>query len=212
MRAWSLVVVCGLIGTASAQPGARVPSSSPELEARDKTFMDQMRKGDTAGERITAEKALDVQRKLSGDDSIWTWRREQNLLGVLQSLDFRAALALEKTMLAKAERLHGKESTEVRDMLGSLCGTLEMLRDHDAADAAYQRLIALTKKIHGEKSGLYAFDLLRYATFLGSRSEYVMAARLQEQAIAILTAGGQDAGGQLTSLALSYMQFDQAKA
>jgi CHAT domain-containing protein len=210
MRAWWLVVaVCLSVSVASAQ----APTTNPEITALDQTYSKQVMGWDIAGQRATLEKLVVAQAKLSGEDSIWTWRRKQALVGTMVQMgDFRAAIAMYKSMLAQAERLHGPESTEVRDLLGQYAGVLEMTRDADAAEAAFLRLLALTKKIHGEKSGLYAFDLIRYASFLGTRQEHVAAARLQEQAIALLGAGNGDVSGQLTTLALSYLQFDQAKA
>jgi tetratricopeptide (TPR) repeat protein len=210
MRAWWLVVaVCLSLSVARAQ----APTTNPEIQALDATYQKQMMAMDVAGQRATLEKLVVAQAKLSGEDSIWTWRRKQALVGTIAQLgDFRAAATMYKSMLAQAERLHGSESTDVRDVLGQYAGVLEMTRDADAAAAAYLRLVALTKKIHGEKSGLYAFDLIRYASFLGTRQEHVAAARIQEQAIAILGIGNADVSGQLTTLGLSYMQFDQAKA
>ncbi len=186
---------------------------TPELYALDAKLAEQSMKSDLAGARATAEKALAIQRKLSGDDAIYTWRREQQLMSVLgQLFDYRAAIALEKSMLAKAERLHGKDSAQVRDVLGWLIGSLEMTRAFDDAEPVFQRLLAVSKKLHGDRGRLYGYDLARYGDFLFSRGELINAARTMEQSMAILEANKEDVSGRLTQLAMVYMQIDVAKA
>ncbi len=210
MRAWILVgVMVFVVGRAAAE----APSTNHEIEALDATLKKQEAAQDYPGQVKTLRKIVDAQRALSGEDSVYTWRRELALMSALTSAwQHRDAFVLEKSLLAKAERLHGKDSSDVRDVLGWMVGSLEMARAFDEAEPVFQRLLAVSKKLHGERGRLYAMDLGRYASFLSSRGEYVAAQRMHEQALAIEDALKENVAGRLSTLGLLYMQTDQARA
>jgi CHAT domain-containing protein len=211
MRAWSVVVVVALlIANAHAQPA---PSSNAEIESLEASLQKQEQAQDRAAQAKTLRKLVDAQRKLSGDDSVYTWRRELAVMSMLDQLgEYRDAIVLEKSMLAKAERLHGKDSAEVRDVLGYIVGSSQMARGYEEAERAFQRLLAVSKKLHGERGRLYAYDLASYGDYLASRAENVAAQRVMEQSLAILDELKENVAGRLSVLGLSYMQTDQARA
>lgn len=207
---WVLIALFVFAAHASAQPA---PSTNAEIDALQDTARKQEGANDLAGALKTTRKLVDAQRKLSGDDSIYTWRRELDLMSLLDRTgDYLASIDLQKKMLAKAERKSGKESSEVRDALGRLVGTYQIARMFDETEATYQRLLAISKKLFGDKGRLYAFDLFGYGNFLYSRQEFVAAARVMEQSVAILDGLKENINGQLSTLGLLYMQTDQARA
>jgi CHAT domain-containing protein len=205
-----VTLLAALIATASAQPA---PSTSPEIDKL--TALSRKQESDKSYEAHLAstKKLVVLQRKLSGEDSIYTWRREQDVIGALSHLSrWTDLIEHEKKMLAKAERLHGKDSDEVYRMLGTMVGTYEMARDFAAVEPVFKRLLEISKKTYGERHDMYASDLGRYATFLSSRGEHVAAARLLEQALAIHEANKQNINGDLSALGMSYMLTDIPRA
>jgi CHAT domain-containing protein len=199
-----------LLAAASA---AAEPSTSPEIEKLDTELRAQEAARDAPGQTKTLRKLHAAQRKLSGEDSIYTWRREIALMSHLRtSGEYTAAVEVLKPMLAKAERLHGRESSEVRDVLTWIVEAYQMSRSFEHVDPAFQRLLAVSKKLHGEKGRLYAYDLQRYGQYLSSRSEVVAAQRVYEQALQIMDATKENAIGLVSSLGLLYMQTDQNRA
>lgn len=212
MRAGVAIVVAfyALITTAGAQPA---PTSSPEIDKLSELSRKQETDRNYEAHLASTKKLVELQRKLSGDDSIYTWRREQAVISALQSLNrWSDLIEHEKKMLAKAERLKGKESDEVYQMLGSLIGSYEMARDHEGIEPVFKRLLELSKKLHGERGRLYAVNLARYGTYLSTRSEHVAAQRLLEQALAINEANKENISGDLSTLGMLYMLTDIAKA
>ncbi len=213
MRVWNIVViVVGLATMVSAQP---LPYTSPAIEKLEATLRTQEAAKDSVAQEKTIRKLIVEQTKVSGVDSIYTWRREQSLLGLLQQRahDQTAALALLATMLAKAERLHGKESPEVRDVLGHMIASYTLARDFsDQVGPLFQRLLVLSKKLNGEKSQMYSYDLSRYGSYLSSRSEFVAAQRVHEQVLAIQDANKENVIATLSTLGMLYMQTDIPRA
>ncbi|HEX5058700.1 MAG TPA: CHAT domain-containing protein [Kofleriaceae bacterium] len=203
------IVVIALLLSARvfAQP------ANQEIQALEATLHKQEAANDRPGQEKTLRKLVAAERSAFGEDSYQVWRREQSLLSVfMQQFEHSEAIALEKSMLAKAERVHGKESREVRDVLGDMVGSLEMARMYGEMDPVFQRLLAVSKKLNGERSSLYAYDLMRYGNSLSSRAEYVAAQRVLEQSLAIMDALKENPASILTTLGLIYMQTDQAKA
>jgi CHAT domain-containing protein/tetratricopeptide (TPR) repeat protein len=205
----AILVGCFLVATARAGD-----NTNAEIDGLSATLHKQEAANDRPGQVATLKKLVAAQRKLSGDDSIYTWRQELSLKAALDvNGDHREAYALEKTMLAKAERLHGKDSKEVLDVLGDMTGSLQLaFAPADEIDPVFQRLLAVSKKLHGERDRLYAYDLSRYASYLASHSEYIAAERIDEEALRIQEALKEDTGNLLTELGMLYMQTDQAKA
>jgi CHAT domain-containing protein/Tfp pilus assembly protein PilF len=211
MRAWIVAIFLTGLGIAYAQPA---PSSNPEITALDDALHKQEAARDNDAQEKTLRKLVAAQRKLSGDDSIYTWRRELALMSVLQhGHDQTASIALLTTMLAKAERLHGVESADVRDVLGWMIASYEIARTFsDEVDPLFQRMLAVSKKLHGDTGALYASDLGRYGEYLSARGEYVAAQRVQEQALKIEEAAKANVAGRLSTLGMLYMQTDVARA
>jgi CHAT domain-containing protein len=215
MRAWIVVVGIAVYGIATAQPGQPPPSSNAGLDKLDADLRVHEASRDKAAQEKTLRTALDEQRKLSGDDSVYVWRREVALMSFLQTSDKPlAALDVIKPMLARAERKHGKVSREVLESLGHMIATYEIARMFSTGelDPLYQRYIAVSKQLHGETDRMYAHDLARYASYLSVRGEIVAARRAYEQALKIQDAIKEDPSGTLMSLGLLYMQTDQSKA
>jgi CHAT domain-containing protein len=118
----------------------------------------------------------------------------------------------DKSILAEAERVHGAQSAEVHQALGDLLRSLDTARAFDEAEPLFQRLLVVSKKLHGERGSKYAYDLGRYGDYLVARSEYIAAQRALEQAVAILDARKEDASSQLDRLGFVYMQTNPARA
>lgn len=111
VRAW-LVVVMALATAAGAQPA---PSTSQEIAALEAALTEQEAAQDRAARVKTLRELVVAQRALSGDDSVYTWRRELALMAMLDQVgEYRASIDLQEGMLAKAERQHGKDSGDVR--------------------------------------------------------------------------------------------------
>jgi CHAT domain-containing protein len=215
MRAWIVVVGLLVCGVAAAQPTQPPPSSNADIDKLDAELRSHEAKQDKPAQEKTLRKALEAQRKLSGDDSIYVWRREVALMSFLQSSETPLdALDVIKPMLARAERTHGKESREVLESLGHMISTYEIARMYNTGelDPLYQRYIAISKKVHGEKDHMFSYDLMRYAAYLSARGELLAAQRAYEQALKIQDALKENPSGTLMQLGLVYMQTDQNKA
>jgi len=217
MRAGLFVAfVVGWCAVAGAQPSqAPAPSSNAELDKIDAELRTEYAKfpaPDYATQEKLTRRALDAQRKLSGEDSVYTWRREIALMDVLQHMqDHTRAIEMLEKMLAKAERLHGKDSEDVRSVLGWMIGSYQMAFTYqDELDALFARKLALTKKLWGEKSGAYLGELNGYAFHLSGRGNVIAAIRVLEEQIRLTEAAGQNP--DYSMLGMMYMQVDQAKA
>jgi tetratricopeptide (TPR) repeat protein len=213
MRGWIVgVMLASLVTTVSAQ---QPPTTNAEIRALEQMAAKQAVARDRAGQLQTQRKLVAAQRKLSGDDSVYTERREDNLAATLTALyEFGESIALQKTLLAKAERRHGASSREVYAHLNRLAFTYFAARMFDESDAIYQRLLAVSKTLHGDTGATYAGDLSGYAVFLSTRGEYIAAQRLEEQALKIQEAAKQDIKGKLITLGSLYIftDFSRAKA
>lgn len=212
MRA-SLVVVVALgwlVSAALAQP--LPPRTNPEIDKLELELAAHAKANDVAKQIATTKKLIAAQVKHSGEDSIYTTRRQLDLTGLLaQANSWRDWIAQEKYNLAKTERLFGKDSKETLVRLESLVGALTMGRALDELEPVFQRAMALSKKLHGDTQH-HAFVLRRYGDYLGSRGEHVAAARVHEQVLKIMDAAKQNPSGELMNLGMSYMQIDPLRA
>lgn len=212
MRAWSIValLVGWFVAAAEAQP--LPPPNNAEIDKLDAEQRANEKANDVPAQIATAKKLIDAQIKHSGEDSIYTTRRQLSLSSLLsQAQLWREWVALEKFLLAKAERMHGKSSKEVLEALDRLIGALTMARALDELEPVFQRSLALGKKIHGENQH-HAYELRRYGDYLRSRGEHVAGARIYEQALKILDATKQNPAGELSNLGMAYMQIDPLRA
>ena len=141
------VVVLGLATLSAPAPAQPAPTTSPEIEKLVEVSRTQENAENWEAYLASTKKLVELQRKLSGEDSIYTWRREQDVIGALQALRRWAELIEhEKKMVGKAERIHGKDSEEVYRMLGSLVGSYQMAFDHQGIEPIWKRLLELSKK------------------------------------------------------------------
>src|SRR5262245_60102079 len=146
-------------------PAAQTPDQKlqQELIALDKQMYElQAKQAYFAAVKI-ARKTYEMQRKAAGEDAAETQRRKQTLATMLNLAgDYSEALKLYKERLATAEKVHGPESREVLWALSPLTGPYWQQNRLDELDPIYQRMLALTKKIDGEQSQMYAMQLMQY--------------------------------------------------
>lgn len=212
MRAWSIValLVGWFVAAADAQP--LPPPNNAEIDKLDAEQRANEKANDVPAQVATAKKLIAAQIKHSGEDSIYTTRRQLSLSSLLsQAQLWREWVALEKYLVAKAERMHGKSSKEVLEALDRLIGALTMARALDELEPVFQRSLTLSKKVHGENHH-HAYELRRYGDYLRSRGEHVAGARVYEQALKILDATKQNPAGELSNLGMAYMQIDPLRA
>ncbi|HEY0483108.1 MAG TPA: hypothetical protein VGD37_36555, partial [Kofleriaceae bacterium] len=97
-------------------PGKATPAHDAELAELaelDKQFTQLTIKQASFAAAKVARKALALQIKATGPDSIEAQRRKQTLAGLLGGIgDYRGQMTLDQELLATAERLHGAESRE----------------------------------------------------------------------------------------------------
>src|SRR5262245_61911703 len=206
-----VAILVGLCAVAGAQP---IPDSNDATKKLDAELRDQEAKRDFTAQEKTIKKLIEEHKKLSGEDSIYVWRQEQALISVYQQTNDQAkAVELADKMLVKAECLHGKDSREVYDVIGYKIAAFQIARAFDAdLEPLFQRVLAISRKLYGEKSQNYAFELQRYADHLSVRGETQAALLYQEQAYKIEKSIGADTKSRALQIGLLYMQIDMNKA
>jgi CHAT domain-containing protein len=192
-------------------PGARAdPSTNPEIDKLAAELKQHDRANNVLAQARVSRKLYEAQRKLSGDDSVYTRRREIELASLLMRTgEYSAAIRYYDDILMRDERQHGRDSRQAHDTIGWLIEAHASRGDHEQADALYQRLLAISKQINGEQNENYANDLLRYGLYLSMRQEYAAEQRLLEQALHIAETAKRDEGRYLPSLGLVYLQTQQ---
>jgi CHAT domain-containing protein/tetratricopeptide (TPR) repeat protein len=196
MRNVLAVVVCALAVASAAPkpktPPPKTPATTPdlahikELQAIDQQMYALQAKQAYLAAAKLARKTYELEKKASGEDSKETQRRKQTLASMLQLAgDYSESLKLDKEVLATAERLYGPESREVLYAISPIMGPLWQQNRLDELDPLYQRMLALTKKLDGENSQMYALALMQYGTMLNQRNEYSSAQRLYEQSLKV---------------------------
>jgi CHAT domain-containing protein len=160
-----------------------------------------------------AKRALALQIRLTGPDSVEAQRRKQTLAGMLGLTgDHRGQLALDQELLAAAEKQHGPESREVLTALSYLTGPYWAANRYDELETVIQRQLALTRKLDGETSMAYAGLLSQYGTLLTQRNEYASAQQVYEQSLKIQEGLSKDPSqllGAVQTLANAYWQANQ---
>jgi CHAT domain-containing protein len=129
-----------------------------------------------------ARKAYELQKKISGEDSIFTWQKKQMLASMLSSAgDAAAADRLFREMLKATEAEYGVDSKEALNALSPLLGPLWQTQNYDELAKLYLRQLDLHKKLEGEQSAGYISTLGAYASMLFNRNEYTAAVRMYEE-------------------------------
>ncbi|MBS1120263.1 MAG: cellulose synthase subunit BcsC [Deltaproteobacteria bacterium] len=203
----AVVIVIAMLGrVALAQ---QPPATNAEIDRLDQELRQLQSKNDPVAATKVSRKLYESQRKLSGDDSVYTWRRKVELISHLtQTGDYSEAIPLQKELIRAADNQHGADSREVHDAIGPLIGLYTMSRQLEEIEPLHLRLLAITKRLHGEDVN-YATDLAGYAQYLSSRGENAAAQRAYEQAIKLEDAAHADVRGQLMMLGLLYLQTNQ---
>ena len=188
-----LAVVATWASLADAQPRSVGTKPTPAQQAELDTLQSQLRdhqakQADVAAVKV-ARKLYELQRKASGDHSVWTWQRKQSLASALTAAgDYAAAYVLYAELLKDAEAEYGVESREVITAIAMITGVLWAQLRYDELEPYYQRLLAIIKKLDGDASVPYAQQLTTYGSLLLTRNEYSSAQRLYEQAVRIYEA------------------------
>ena len=142
-----------------------------------------------------ARRGLALSIQLTGPDSeaADVWRRR--LASALVRIgDSSGALAIHKQLLAAAEKRHGPESAGVLGAIVELRVAYPDDARYDEREALMQRELALTAKLHGERSIAYADALSTYAGLLASHGEYAAQVLVLEHGLQIHEALAGDAG------------------
>ncbi|HEY5924995.1 MAG TPA: CHAT domain-containing tetratricopeptide repeat protein [Kofleriaceae bacterium] len=178
---------------ASATPGPAKPAGkqptaqqAAEIAKLDKELSEHQTKQAYFAAVKVARKLFELQKQATGDDSLEAGRRKQTLASLLQQThDYAGAEKLFIELLRAAEKQHGLESREVLYALMPLTGVYWGQTRYDDLEPYIQRQIALTKKLDGEKSQMYASMLSTYGALLNIKNEYSAAQRVYEQVLAI---------------------------
>jgi CHAT domain-containing protein len=186
MRAPSWVVFVAIAGTvAHAGP---VPDAAQVAQVR-------KLEGDWAkaqskqayGEAVKIlHKIIDLETVLYGKDSKEVFRQRQTLGSTLNIAgDYTESLAVLRDLLAQAEK-QNPDSQDVLTILSLETSPLLQQNRVDEVVAIDQRMIAITKKLHGEDSYEHAQQLEIYAQTLFLRNEYTASFALYSQALQIV--------------------------
>jgi len=162
-----------------------VPASAAdqaELAQLDKDITAaQLKRANFAAAKL-AKRALALQIRLTGPDSVEAQRRKQTLAGMLGlTADYRGQLALDQELLAAAEKQHGSESREALTALSFLTGPYWAANRYAELETVIQRQLALTPQARRRGQHGYASLLSQYGTLLTQRNEYASAQQVYEQ-------------------------------
>ena len=178
-----VAVIAGAVGPARAAPET---IAEHEIDKLEKELTDLQIKQATFAAVKVARKLYEAQRKLTGEESIETQRRKQQLASSMQSAgDHAGAIRLYTELLRLVEKQKGADSREALYAMMPLVGSYWTQNRLDELEPIYARMLAISKKVDGEASTAYANQLMQQGTLLNARSEYSSAQRIYEQALAI---------------------------
>lgn len=184
-----VALLLGWVGVAGAVPKTPTKSEQAVIDKLDKEVQDAQRKNATFTALKAAKTLYELTAKGYGDDAPETVRRAQTLASLMmQTGDYPGAIVIYKQVLAITEKQKGPESRETMYALMPLIGPYWSQNRLDELEPLYLRILALTKKIEGETSILYASQLTTYGSLLFQRNEYSSALRIHEQAFKIYEA------------------------
>jgi serine/threonine-protein kinase len=163
-------------------------------------------------ERVAREGLEMVRRHLPPDDP--QIARATTALG--QVLEERGDYAEATRVLEEAVRLHSARQTASADLASSLrhLGNVQFYAgDFDAAGATFERVLAMTRQVNGERHALVAEDLINVGAVHFERGRYDEAERYYREALTI-TEGwyGQDhhqTASNLTMLGRTLLKQDR---
>ena len=188
---WILIALVSAIafgGPAAKPPKPATPTPAEQQQINDlqKQMYELQGKGAYVPATKLAKQLVEIERKIYGDDSQQVRMRKQALSGMASAGgDYATALAIDRDVLASAERSTGPESRDVLTALMGVSGMLWAQNNLDEAEPYIQREVALAKKLDGEKSIMYTSLLTMYAGLLQMHNEYSSSERLYEQALAL---------------------------
>ena len=181
-----VALLTGLFGVAAAVPKTPTKSEQAVIDKLEKEVQDAQLKNASFAALKAAKKLYELTAKGYGDDAEVTLRRAQSLAGLMQQTgDYAGAVALYKEVLAITEKQKGPDSREALYALMPLIGPYWAQNRLDELEPIYLRILALTKKLDGETSVMYASQLTTYGTLLFQHNEYSAALRIYEQAYKI---------------------------
>lgn len=210
-----VAIVLGLTGLARAVPKTPTKSEQAVIDKLEKEVQDAQIKNASFTALKAAKKLYELTAKGYGDEAPETLRRAQSLAGLMsQTGDHAGAAALYRHVLAITEKQKGPDSREALYALMPLIGPYWATNRLDELEPIYLRLLAMTKKLDGETSVMYASQLTTYGSLLFQRNEYTAALRIYEQAYKIheaLAPSKDDISlaSQLQILASTYWQTNQ---
>ena len=210
-----VALLLGLYGIAGAVPKTPTKSEQAVIDKLEKEVQDAQMKNASFTALKAAKKLYELTAKGYGDEAPETLRRAQSLAGLMsQTGDYAGATALYRHVLAITEKQKGADSRDALYALMPLIGPYWAQNRLDELEPIYLRILAMTKKLDGETSVMYASQLTTYGTLLFQRNEYTAALRIYEQAYKIheaLAPNKDDItlASQLQILAGTYWQTNQ---
>jgi tetratricopeptide (TPR) repeat protein len=145
-------------------------------------------RGTFAAGEPPARRAWEIRRELLGDEHPDTLADACAHGGLLDGLGRHAeSKAIYLRALAVYERLYGPEHFEVAATLHNLAAA-EALEDGAAAERCYRRALAIKGKLLGEDHPEWGLTANNLAVLLNERGQREEAARLLQQAAAVMDA------------------------
>jgi CHAT domain-containing protein len=170
----------------AAPPRQPTPAEKAELDRLDAELRAAQGKQAWLAAAKVARKLYTLQRQATGEDSIDAQRRKYTLASTLNGAgDWGEALKLYEELLHTAESDHGPESRETLYAIMPINGIYWVQGRYEDLEPLNQRMLAITKKLDGERSLAYANQLTSYGAMLFTRNEYSSAERAYEQSLTI---------------------------
>lgn len=208
------VAFLALVSVAGAVPKTPTKSEQAVIDRLDQELTQHQLKQATFAAYKVAKQLYELTAKGWGDEADITLRRAATYAGLMQQTgDYAGAVALYRQILAVTEKQKGPESREAMYALMPLLGPYWMQNRLDELEPIYLRILAISKKVDGEGSTMYAGNLQQYGNLLNQRNEYSAALRIFEQAYKIYEAAvGKDQlqlTGPMQLLASTYWMTNQ---
>lgn len=176
---------------ASTAPGAKLgkqgtPQQQADLAKLDKEVTDAQIKQAYFAALKSAKAAYELSKQVLGADAPETARRKGTYAMLLSSTgDYAGAQREYEEILHAVEKAKGAESREALYALMPLAGVYWSQSRYEDLEPLMQRELALTKKLDGEKSIMYASQLSTYGALLNVRNEYSAAQKVYEDVLAL---------------------------
>jgi CHAT domain-containing protein len=213
-----VLVVALWSGWVAAQPQIpRRPNAAQqtEIDKLEKELLAQQQQQASFAAAKTSRKLYEVYRKVYGDTAPETLSKGIVLAGMLQQIsDYDGALATYKANLAAVEKTKGADSREALAALSYITGPLMSQGRFEELQPVQERVLALTKKLDGDKSRAYVTALQTYGMSFQMRNELSSAMRVYDEVLKLnesLANGPDDLSllGPLQVLGNTYWQMGQ---